>query len=521
MLFNSAEFLFLFLPITIFLFLQLAKNFGNQIAIAGLVVCSLFFYGWWNPAYLVLLCGSMVFNYHLGNRLSNNANKKLLVFGISVNLFAIAYFKYAGFILQNVNAFTDSNYSLGNIVLPLAISFFTFQQIAYLVDSYKGITKEYSFLHYSLFVSFFPQLIAGPIVHHKDMLPQFNRTKAYQLNSNDVAIGLTIFAIGFFKKTVLADGISVYANPVFSLAEQGQSIDFLTAWGGALAYSFQLYFDFSGYSDMAIGLARIFGIVLPLNFYSPYKAANISEFWRRWHMTLSQFLRDYVYIALGGNRKGQASRYTNLMITMLLGGLWHGAGWNFVIWGGLHGLYLVTNHGWQYLLRFANLDVQDNSFYKYAAWSITMLAVIVGWVFFRAPTLDGALAMLSGMMGMNGIALPNAIFVKLQPLHSLFEAAGITSFLGGGNDFVATWLWIIALTFVALVLPNIQDMFAKHNASLSDLSYDSKNAIWPLKSMVYKLTFIPNKKFAFCSALAFVLGLLTLNQVSEFLYFQF
>lgn len=521
MLFNSAEFLFLFLPVTIFLFFKFAQSYGNQVAIAVLVACSLFFYGWWNPVYLLLLCTSMVINYHLGSLLSKRANKKLLVFGISINLFAIAYFKYAGFILENVNAFTGSDYSLGNIILPLAISFFTFQQIAYLVDSYKGITKEYRFLHYSLFVSFFPQLIAGPIVHHKDMLPQFARTTAYRLNNNDLAIGLTIFAIGFFKKTVLADGISVYANPVFNLAEQGQSIDFFTAWGGALAYTFQLYFDFSGYSDMAIGIARIFGIVLPLNFYSPYKAANISEFWRRWHMTLSQFLRDYVYIALGGNRKGQASRYTNLMITMLLGGLWHGAGWNFIIWGGLHGLYLVSNHGWQYLLQATKLNIQHNSMYKYTAWFVTMLAVVVGWVFFRAPTLDGALGMLSGMLGLNGIAIPNAIYMKLQPLHSFFELFGISSFLGGGSTFVETWVWILTLAFVALVLPNIQDMFAKFTPSLSELRFDSKNAVWPLKSVICRLSFNTNKKFAFVGALALVLGLLTLNQVSEFLYFQF
>ena len=407
MLFNSAEFLFLFLPFTIITFLTLAKRFGNEAAILGLVGCSLFFYGWWNPIYLVLLICSMGFNYYLGRIISKRADKKLLIIGISVNLFAIAYFKYTGFILENVNSITSSDFSAGDIILPLAISFFTFQQIAYLVDSYKGITKEYSILHYALFVSFFPQLIAGPIVHHRDMLPQFERSRRYRLNASDVGIGITIFAIGLFKKTVLADGVSVYANPVFNLAEQGEAIDFFAAWGGALAYTFQLYFDFSGYSDMAIGIARIFGIILPLNFYSPYKAANISEFWRRWHMTLSQFLRDYVYIALGGNRKGKISRYSNLLITMLLGGLWHGAGWNFVIWGGLHGTYLVINHSWQFILhRNSAAHIQNSSLYRYFAWFLTMLAVIIGWVFFRATSLDGALTIIQGMIGLNGISLP-------------------------------------------------------------------------------------------------------------------
>lgn len=522
MLFNSAEFLFFFLPITIFIFLTLAKRFGNEAAIAGLVGCSLFFYGWWNPIYLVLLIGSMGFNYYIGRILSRKTDKRLLIVGISANLFAIAYFKYAGFILENVNSITSSDFSAGDIILPLAISFFTFQQIAYLVDSYKGITKEYSILHYALFVSFFPQLIAGPIVHHKDMLPQFERTTRYQLNISDVGIGITIFAIGFFKKTVLADGISVYANPVFDLAEQGATIDFFTAWGGALAYTFQLYFDFSGYSDMAIGIARIFGIILPLNFYSPYKAANISEFWRRWHMTLSQFLRDYVYIALGGNRKGQLSRYSNLLITMLLGGLWHGAGWNFVIWGGLHGAYLVFNHSWQFILGKMQLTyIQSKFLYHYLAWFLTMIAVIIGWVFFRAISLDGALNILQGMIGFNGISLPNAIFVKLTPLHSVFETLNITPSLGGGAVFVATWLWVLFLMIVALVLPNIQDLFARHNVTLSKLSFDSTNAIWPLKSLVTKIKFEANRRYAFVGAAALVFGLLTLNQVSEFLYFQF
>ncbi|OKY26727.1 MBOAT family protein [Thalassotalea sp. PP2-459] len=522
MLFNSVEFLFFFLPLTILLFLQIAKRYGNEPAIAVLVACSLFFYGWWNPVYLLLLLASMGFNYLLGGMLGGRSKHKgLLIFGIAVNLSAIAYFKYAGFILNNVNSVFDVDYSIGNIILPLAISFFTFQQIAYLVDSYKGITKEYSFLHYALFVSFFPQLIAGPIVHHKDMLPQFERNKAFQLNANDVAIGLSIFAIGLFKKTVIADGIAIYATPIFSMADAGESIDFFTAWGGALAYTFQLYFDFSGYSDMAVGLARIFGIVLPLNFYSPYKAANISEFWRRWHMTLSKFLRDYVYIALGGNRKGQVSRYTNLLITMLLGGLWHGAGWNFVIWGGLHGSYLIINHSWQHMIKSSGVSFVNSMLYRYLAWFITIIAVIIGWVFFRAVTLDGALNMLSGMAGLNGISMPNAIYVKLSPLHQVLDSLAITPTLGGGAVFVKTWLWIITLTLVVLVLPNIQDMFAKHKATLSTLQFDTTNAIWPAKKIAQQLQFSYSTKFAFLSALAFVLGLLTLNQVSEFLYFQF
>ncbi len=257
----------------------------------------------------ILLIFSIVFNFQLGKYLAAGDKPALLVGGVAVNLGLLGYFKYAGFIVTNLSQLLSENWSLGAIILPLAISFFTFQQIAYLVDSHRGITKEYQFLHYALFVSFFPQLIAGPIVHHKDMLPQFIRSERFRVSPVNLAIGPSIFAIGLFKKTVLADGIAVYANPVFGAADAGAELDFFSAWGGVLAYTFQLYFDFSGYSDMAIGLARMFGIVLPLNFYSPYKAASIDEFWRRWHITLSNFLRDYLYIPLGGNRRGSFRRY--------------------------------------------------------------------------------------------------------------------------------------------------------------------------------------------------------------------
>jgi len=486
-LFNSAEFIFLFLPISLLLFFTTAKKWGNEAAITSLVACSLFFYGWWNPSYLVLLLCSMVFNYQVGKRLGNNNNKNLLILGVTANLATIAYFKYAGFIVFNFNTLIGTQWDLGNIILPLAISFFTFQQIAYLVDSYRGITKEYSFLHYTLFVAFFPQLIAGPIVHHKDMLPQFAQTKRYQLNHQNIKIGLTIFAIGLFKKTVLADGISVYANPVFSAADAGQTIDFFSAWGGTLAYTFQLYFDFSGYSDMAIGIARLFGIILPLNFYSPYKAANISEFWRRWHITLSHFLRDYLYITLGGNRSGKVKRYTNLGITMLLGGLWHGA-------------------------------LNPGKLYTFCAWLLTFLAVLIGWVFFRAVSLEGALTILQGMLGLNGVSIPNAILSRLGETGNLLQTWGVTP-SNGGAVFVMTWLWNVTLLAFVLILPNIQDLFAKERGTLSKYSYIKDNTFWPMWSQ--SISWSSSRKWAVFSGACLALGILTLSQVSEFLYFQF
>ena len=290
-----------------------------------LVLASLFFYGWWNPAYLLLIIGSMLFNYYTGVQLSYRQNRLFLGIAIALNLALLGYFKYANFFVENISDLAGLGWNIEHIVLPLAISFFTFQQIAYLVDAYRRETSEYNFLHYALFVSFFPQLISGPIVHHKEMLPQFIRETARFIEYRHLAIGISVFILGLFKKVVVADSLAPYSIEAFNAVAAGEMLTFFEAWKGALAYTFQLYFDFSGYSDMAIGLAMLFGIRLPLNFDSPYKANSVIEFWQRWHITLSRFLRDYLYIPLGGNRKGQKRRYLNLMITMLLGGLWHGA----------------------------------------------------------------------------------------------------------------------------------------------------------------------------------------------------
>ena len=351
----------------------------------------MFFYGWWNPVYLGLILGSILFNYAVGFSLLGRPHKLTLFLGVAGNLGVLGYFKYANFFIDNINALTSNDIILEQIILPLGISFFTFQQITYLVDAYRGETREYNFLHYCLFVVFFPQLIAGPIVHHKEMLPQFAKDALYGLKSRNLAVGFTIFIIGLFKKVVLADGIAVHATSVFAGAEHGVYLTFFEAWGGALAYSFQLYFDFSGYSDMAIGLARMFGIRLPLNFNSPFKATSIIDFWRRWHITLSRFLRDYLYIPLGGNRKGEARRFTNLMIAMLLGGLWHGAGWNFVLFGLAHGTYIVICGAWVKVKK----NISDNSVIKSTVVAnsigrvITFLAVVLAFVPFRAESMEG------------------------------------------------------------------------------------------------------------------------------------
>ena len=355
MLFNSYEFIFFFLPVVLAGFFALGTRGKARAAVGFLVVSSLFYYGWWDPTYLLLILASIGVNYRLGAALSRaredgadgvSRGRWLLRLGVALNLGALGWFKYANFVVDNVNSALGSDVHLAKIVLPLAISFFTFQQIAYLVDSHRGEAREHRFLHYCLFVTFFPQLIAGPIVHHGEMLPQFADGKTYRFRAENLSVGATVFFIGLFKKVVFADTIAQYGTPVFDAAANGVPMTFLPAWAGALAYTLQIYFDFSGYSDMAIGLGRMFGVRLPLNFHSPYKAVNIIDFWRRWHMTLSRFLRDYLYIPLGGNRNGKLKRYRNLFLTMVLGGMWHGAGWTFLVWGTLHGVYLMINHAW-------------------------------------------------------------------------------------------------------------------------------------------------------------------------------
>ena len=406
MLFNSYEFIFLFLPFTFFIYFYLNKKRLTEVAKGFLVLSSLFFYSWWNVIYLPLILGSMVFNYCFGvelNKENSKISKKfILVLGIAANLMLLGYFKYSDFFISNVNFIFNTQIPHLNLLLPLAISFFTFQQIAYLVDSAMGGgTKQYDFLNYCLFVTFFPQLIAGPIVHHKEMMPQFANVRNKIINYKNIALGLFIFSIGLFKKVVIADSFAVWATNGF---DKATVLNLFEAWATSLSYTFQLYFDFSGYCDMAIGTALLFNIKLPINFNSPYKALNIQDFWRRWHITLSRFLRDYIYIPLGGNRKGRLRTYANLMATFIIGGIWHGAGWTFVFWGLLHGVALVIHRIW------SELGFKMN---KILAWFITFNFINITWVFFRAKDWDDALKVLKGMFGLSGIVLPNFLLAKL------------------------------------------------------------------------------------------------------------
>ncbi|MBI0399109.1 MBOAT family O-acyltransferase [Cyclobacterium marinum] len=384
MLFNSFEFLLGFLPVTLFVFYFFGPKLKSPFTGLWLLVCSLFFYGWWNPAYLALILFSIGFNYFISKRIYPG-KKKTLAFGITVNLLGIVFFKYTDFLIYNLNFIPDLSFGYLNLVLPLGISFYTFQQIAYLVDSYKGTQKEKSLFSYGLFVSFFPQLIAGPIVHHSEMMGQFRKPNLTKPNYDNLSRGLFIFMMGLAKKIVIADSFAIIANKGYANINSLGSVE---AWASSLAYSLQLYFDFSGYSAMAIGLGLLFNIRLPQNFNSPYKSLSIKEFWRNWHMTLSRFLRDYVYIPLGGNKNGNFRTSINLVVTFLLGGIWHGAGWTFIFWGGVHGIALVIHREWTKL----GLNLP-----KVLALLLTFMFVNITWVFFRAESWSGSLEMLQRM----------------------------------------------------------------------------------------------------------------------------
>ncbi len=495
-------------------------------AAAWLTLASLFFYGWWNPVYVGLLVLSMVFNYRIGlGIVQARAAEKLagargmLTFALTADLALLAYYKYANFFLDNLNTALQTQLSLGEIVLPLGISFFTFTQIAFLVDAYQDKAREYSFVHYALFVTYFPHLIAGPILHHAEMMPQFARREIYRPDAGSLAAGVTLFVLGLTKKVLIADEVGQYVSPFFDAARGGAALTFIEAWCGALAYTFQLYFDFSGYSDMAVGLSLLFGVKLPANFHSPYKAVNIIDFWRRWHITLSRFLRDYLYVPLGGNRKGPARRYINLLVTMLLGGLWHGASWTFVVWGALHGVYLCVNYGWIALRRALGFDAGRS-----AAWGrgfargTTFMAVVVAWVIFRAESLSTAKAILMGMAGGHGFALPDHWLAKWGVLGKWLSAQGVMFSDARGLVTAGLVYWIIALLLVVWLAPNTQQIMSKAKPVLGAFADNAKIAggaprrWWCWRAAPWLA--------APLAALA-LLVVVNLHKKSEFLYFQF
>ena len=486
MLFNSFEFLLLFLPIVFFLYFYLNKKRLTIASKSVLVASSLVFYSWWNILYLPLILSSILVNYVVGSLLSNNLEKiilprkSILFFGIAFNLLLLGYFKYSDFLIENINIVFDANLSLLYLTLPLAISFFTFQQIAYLVDSYKGNTNEHDFLNYIVFVTFFPQLIAGPIVHHKEMMPQFSCLKNKVINHKNIILGIFIFSIGLFKKVVIADTFSVWASVGF---DANQQLHLIEAWFTSLSYTFQLYFDFSGYTDMAVGLALLFNIRLPINFNSPYKSKNIQDFWRRWHITLSRFLRDYLYIPLGGSKVSNFKVYNNLMITFLVGGIWHGAGWTFIFWGFLHGAALIIHRIWAY----SGIKISN-----FLAWFITFNFINISWVFFRAKEWEDAIKVIKGMLGLSGVMLPNK-FRELLQISDRYEIMFGDIYINFyGNSEILMWI-ILAFCLVLF--------FKNSNQLMSQFKMNNRMTIF----------------------IAFILsiGLMNISKTSEFLYFNF
>ncbi|MDB5621248.1 MBOAT family O-acyltransferase [Tardiphaga sp.] len=499
MLFSSFTFIFQFLPATVLAFAA-ARRHSPRAGILVLVGASLFFYGAWKPIYLVLFLGSIAFNFSLGLLMANPARRRAIgTAGVTLNLAALCYFKYTGFALDSLAAMGGPQLPFAAVILPLGISFFTFQQIAYLVDVIRGAKVERDIVSYTLFVSFFPHLIAGPLVHHAEMIPQFKRAAGGR-NAAMAARGAAIFVAGLFKKVVIADNLSQFVTPVFAHLDAGGMVSTDWAWLATLGYTLQIYFDFSGYSDMALGLGLMFGIRLPVNFRSPYQATSIIEFWRRWHITLSRFLRDYLYIPLGGNRRGAWRRYGNLLLTMLLGGLWHGAGWNFVVWGGLHGLYLGANHVWRGRASAANGE-RPAVLGQAAGWAATFASVVLAWVFFRADTVGGAWRMLCGLAG---AASDRAAYAS----PGILRVMDLPILLGTERLLLVGSVAVVLALLIALAMPNVPRIFGYR---------EYRHAPEPAAALRWR----PNAAWALLVAVAFSVALFGMWQRMEFLYFQF
>ena len=476
MLFNSVEFLLIFLPLVLAGFYVILK-YNSNLTQWFLIFASMAFYSYWDIRYLPLLAGSIGVNYLFGNYLIRKPSRKLLVTSIVINLGLLVFFKYTDFIIETVNTLQSQQFDLMHIALPLAISFFTFQQIAYLVDCYsQKIEKEYGFSNYALFVCYFPQLIAGPIVHHKEMVPQFQKIgSGYHVDAETVSKGLILLLVGLFKKVVIADYIALYVDPAFSNVA---SLSFYDAWSAMLGFTLELYFDFSAYCEIAMGLGLLFGIKLPINFQSPYKATSIQDFWRRWHITLGEFLKHYLYIPLGGSNIGAVHTVLALSITMLLGGLWHGASWHYVVWGLLHGLMLSIYFIW----RQTSYQLPPA-----AARLITFICVMLAWVMFRADSFNDAIHYYGTLFGLNGVTLP--------PLYQgLAENTGLIN-VTISPYFSGHELWLlIVLAGCTMYCQNIHEVLA---------------------------TIKPNNKLAATMATLVAVITLNLGTKSTFLYFQF
>jgi alginate O-acetyltransferase complex protein AlgI len=519
MLFNSYEFIFLFMPVVFAGFFLIARK-SHQGAIAWLSFASIFFYAYWSLYALPVIVISIYINYWIGFHLSNLSFKyrqPLLVLAIILNLLALGYFKYANFFIANTNALRsvmgmESLNSL-NVILPIGISFFTFTQIAFLIDTYQDKVKERSFLQYVLFVSFFPHLLAGPVLHHKQMMPQFSDPKTFSIDYEKIRLGIIIFTIGLAKKILLADSLAPYADTLFSAVENGETPQFLMSWFGSLAYTFQLYFDFSGYSDMAVGIALFFGIWLPFNFNSPFQATNIIDFWQRWHITLTKYVGEYLYtpitlkfMRLGQNKSAGIETIFSLFIPTLLIflilGLWHGANWTYVVFGSMHGLYIVINHLWRKIFPPPNKKSKKmqphRNLKRIAGWGLTFFAVNIANIMFRADSISTAISIYKGILGIHGIHIDQnykgLIFNNI--IHGAWQSR-----LNTGQTTIELFLLIVISLLIILLFKNTSELEVEN--------YQGKNSIAKKNWM------------AIFFAIIFLLSISQLNKTSPFLYFQY
>ncbi len=503
MVFASQAFL-AFLAVVLGVYWALSKRY-QQAGKAWIIAASLFFYGYWAPVYVLLLAMSMVVNFALVRAIlattDDGRRSLLLTTGVVLNIGLIAYFKYFAFLVESLNLVAALDVRVPEIILPIGISFLTFQQIGLLVDARQGRVPGLRFWDHLFLISFFPHLIAGPILSQHELLPQLAAIRRWILEPGKLAVGAALFAVGLFKKTVLIDPFARHVDAIYNVAARGDPLGFLDGWAAGVGYGFQIYFDFSGYSDMAIGLAFMFGITLPLNFFSPYKAASIRVFWRRWHVTLSRFLQKLLYIPMGGNRHGMARTIAALIGTMAIGGLWHGAGWNFVIWGLLHGAFLSVNHVWIHLvLRRAAWFVDRvraspaMSLLAHAAGVLlTFAAVSFAWVYFRAPDVHTASRLALAMLGLSGESGVHWVTASMGPKLLPY--------------FLIVWL-----------LPNSMQLFRRTGAILHVEDYVVAGDESPLER---RFSFRLSRAWAVGSALIFLSGWFMMSNLSPFIYFQF
>jgi alginate O-acetyltransferase complex protein AlgI len=545
MLFNSGEFLFVFLPATLSGF-YLLGTISRTSAIRWLILGSLVFYAWWRPINVLIIAPSIVINFALARILlrlsegeeSHRVSRTLLFLGITFNVVFLGIFKYTDFIYGTINDVFGANLVLRHIILPLGISFITFQKIAFLIDVQAGRVRSFTFQDYCTFVLFFPQLIAGPIVHYREMMPQFHASSC-RFDKENFAIGLTLLAFGLFKKVVFADQIALHVTPIYNSAAAGEKMSFVLAWMAAIGFTLQIYFDFSGYTDMALGLARFFGIRLPANFNSPLRASAIIDYWLRWNMTLTRFLTGYLYnpfvlwltrrrLAKGkpgfGRRNQTVGSFVSLLmvptlVTMFISGLWHGAGYGFIVWGLLHGCYLTINHGWRVVAARLWPDrASYNRVMKPAGLVLTFVAVTTAMVFFRAPTMTSAIDLVKGIIGLNGIAVPQALFDHLAPLTSAFHGIGVIAAESrSSQDFVKTAIWICFLMFVALGCPNTLQILARYEPALGVRLQQTKPAIGRTKILEWG----PSLPWAITVSVIVGIAIVSIGGPSEFLYWQF